>query len=778
MKILERVVFAVAVAGLLSGVAFGQSATGQANGKANGQANGQDKSNGRISHVGLGPKGNKIHHFFSVTREKDYRAQQSGKGTIEAQCSNTKAGDCTGLAMVYNGGPVMRNPTNYLIFWVPQSSLGAANNVSAGFPAGFTAGIENFFNNLSGTPFYNIVTQYNDSTGVPVPNSESLGAPSWVDTSTVAPSGCDGTSTGTYGNTPHCPIQDSDIQNEVNVALAANPTWLSPSNNVEYFVFTPAGIGECSNQSSGIWQCFGANEGLGPSQTDAFCAYHSNFGSTIYAYEPFASDGNCIGSDVGPTPNLANYPTSAAVDVQLSPVSHEMMESNTDPIPTSGWTGPNGGSDEIGDKCAYDYGYVAPDGTNVVLNGNRFQIQTEFSNDLTNACGGANAPPYCACTKRYGQDPGISFPASMDFGEVDGGNKLEKDLVIQNSSGGALNILNVRLDNTSSPDFSLLNVPPSAATLPAGESLTVQVQFAPPNGAGFAHPLATVVVDTDQTQFNTTTQTASNEDDTSVTSTVGVSPVANCQSVTVPTDPNMCSTSVASVNNGSYDPDTESVTVIQTPGGPYALGTTPVTLLVEDSVGDSASCVANVTVKDLQKPTITCPAAQTISCTSSSGAAATVTPTVFDNCPAVKSSCVPGSGTTFGFGTTPVTCTATDTSGNMSSCMTSVTVTDVAPVIASLVASPALLSPPNKKMVPVTMLVKESDLCDPSPSCTITAVTANQKLPASDIQITGPLTVNLANAGTGGHPLTYIVTVTCADHHGGSTSAQTSVISE
>jgi hypothetical protein len=41
--------------------------------------------------------------------------------------------------------------------------------------------------------------------------------------------------------------------------------------------------------------------------------------------------------------------------------------------------------------------------------------------------------------------------------------------------------------------------------------------------------------------------------------------------------------------------------------------------------------------------------------------------------------------------------------------------------------------------------------------------------------LTGPLSLKLKAAGNGGHAQTYIVSVTCADHHGGSTTAQTTV---
>src|SRR5882724_5925577 len=204
---------------------------------------------------------------------------------------------------------------------------------------------------------------------------------------------------------------------------------------------------------------------------------------------------------------------------------------------------------------------------------------------------------------------------------------------------------------------------------------------------------------------------------------------------------------------------------------------TPVTLVVNDSEGVNASCQSTVTVQDHQLPTISCPAPQTILCTSASGAAANLHPTVFDNCPAVTASCLPPSGSRFGFGTTSVTCTAMDASGNSSNCPTSVTVVDVPPVIASVVASPNVLRPPNKKLDPVTILVKDTDVCDPNPVCSISAVATNSgpAIAGTDYVITGPLNLKLKAAGNGGHALTYIVSVTCADHHGGSTTAQTTV---
>ena len=70
-------------------------------------------------------------------------------------------------------------------------------------------------------------------------------------------------------------------------------------------------------------------------------------------------------------------------------------------------------------------------------------------------------------------------------------------------------------------------------------------------------------------------------------------PVAACQNVIVAAIDDC--TVAASVDNGSFDPDGDQITVTQEPAGPYPLGTTEVTLNASD--GDKTdSCTAVVTV--------------------------------------------------------------------------------------------------------------------------------------------------------------------------------------
>jgi hypothetical protein len=154
-----------------------------------------------------------------------------------------------------------------------------------------------------------------------------------------------------------------------------------------------------------------------------------------------------------------------------------------------------------------------------------------------------------------------------------------------------------------------------------------------------------------------------------------VDPIAACQNVTTHTDPGVCVASGVSIDNGSTDPDNDTFTLNQTPANPYPEGTTAVTLTLTDQNGQTHSCVGNVTVKDLEPPTISCPASITAEFMSSAGAVVTFPlPAAADNCAVMTVTTAPASGSTFPIGTTTVTGTAVDTSGNTATCTFTVTV--------------------------------------------------------------------------------------------------------
>ncbi len=84
-------------------------------------------------------------------------------------------------------------------------------------------------------------------------------------------------------------------------------------------------------------------------------------------------------------------------------------------------------------------------------------------------------------------------------------------------------------------------------------------------------------------------------------------PVAVCRDLVLAADAN-CEghATVTDFDGGSSDPDGNPITVTISPEGPYALGTTLVTLTVTDSHGVASTCTARVTVEDRTAPTVEC----------------------------------------------------------------------------------------------------------------------------------------------------------------------------
>jgi hypothetical protein len=126
-----------------------------------------------------------------------------------------------------------------------------------------------------------------------------------------------------------------------------------------------------------------------------------------------------------------------------------------------------------------------------------------------------------------------------------------------------------------------------------------------------------------------------------------------------------------------------------------------------------------------QAPVISCPADITVNNDPGECAAAVAfSATASDDQNDVDVSCVPPSGSSFAEGTTAVACTATDFYGATDTCAFNVTVIDAeGPTIQNLSATPAVLWPPNHKMVNVVIDYDAIDNCDGAAlvSCTLTA---------------------------------------------------------
>ncbi|MFN9597033.1 MAG: beta strand repeat-containing protein, partial [Bacteroidota bacterium] len=194
---------------------------------------------------------------------------------------------------------------------------------------------------------------------------------------------------------------------------------------------------------------------------------------------------------------------------------------------------------------------------------------------------------------------------------------------------------------------------------------------------------------------NTAQFTVTDAGGNSMTVPVGVSvkdtikPVASCQNLSINLNGSgTASITAAQINNGSSDNcGISNMTVSPSSFTCANTGANTVTLTVTDLDGNTSTCTATVTVSDNSNPTITAPAA--ISATTNTGCTATGvslgTPTTGDNC--TVASVTNNAPSVFPLGSTTVTWTVTDGSGNTATATQVVTVTDnVNPTITAPVA--------------------------------------------------------------------------------------------
>lgn len=231
-----------------------------------------------------------------------------------------------------HGGPTMQNPVKaFLIYWLPSGVV--LDTTQTNGIGNFEILTQRFYNDVSATSWFNIATQYPGGCGANecvVANGSGavqLGG-AWVD-SQAYPS-----SKGTSSN----PLQDSDIQNEVQRAISQNH-W-SVSANSEFFVIT----GVFKSTGAGVVECNGGN----CTAPGGFCAYHSNFGlnggTALYGYlsdASFNTAGCSEGISTGPNGQLSS-------DREVALMSHEFMETVTDETGNAWWDSSTG--NEIGDN--------------------------------------------------------------------------------------------------------------------------------------------------------------------------------------------------------------------------------------------------------------------------------------------------------------------------------------------------------------------------------------------------------------------------------------------
>ena len=181
-----------------------------------------------------------------------------------------------------------------------------------------------------------------------------------------------------------------------------------------------------------------------------------------------------------------------------------------------------------------------------------------------------------------------------------------------------------------------------------------------------------------------------------VTVTDNTNPAVTCPSnITTTASGGACAATVNyTTPTGTDNCGTPTVACVPASGSSFPVGTTTVTCTATDASGNTGTCTFTVTVTDAAPPAVTCPS--NIMANAPAGTcSATVnytTPAGTDNCGTPTVMCVPASGSSFPVGTTTVTCTATDASGNMGTCSFTVTVRDA--------TAPAITCPSNVVVQP------------------------------------------------------------------------------
>ena len=210
-------------------------------------------------------------------------------------------------ALTYHGGPVLKKPVVYVVFW--------GFNNSGYDPSGEQTYMTNFLTGVGGTPWSATNHQYYQVVGTltqHIANQVGQLAGTWVDSTNAVPS------------------SPSDFQIQVEAGNLMNH--FAFNKYASYVVATPHGHN---------------TPGFGSS----FCAYHGatnqgGKGTISYTNMPYITD---AGRSCGE--NSVNGGSAGLLDGVSIVEGHEYSESETDPQLNAWWDGSNG--EEIGDLCAW-----------------------------------------------------------------------------------------------------------------------------------------------------------------------------------------------------------------------------------------------------------------------------------------------------------------------------------------------------------------------------------------------------------------------------------------
>ncbi len=269
--------------------------------------------------------------------------------------------------LLYKGGPVLAGNVNIYVIWYGDWEGNTARTL---IPA--------FIQDLSGSPYYQIVTDYSGHTTTEVAGGISTS----TDLLYVANS-------LTYAKSVSLAYPEGKMLSEDSVKAILLHVLESGEFPIDlnglYLILGSADV----EQQLGWWDAF----------CRTYCGWHVNtnlLGHDIkYAY---VGDTSRCPTECSPDNDSISPNGNIGADGMISVIAHEIVETVTDPDGDAWTYAPNlFVSQENADICAWTFGttYVAPNGStaNMRLNGKNYLVQQNFT------LGKAGNPGYCAMRK-------------------------------------------------------------------------------------------------------------------------------------------------------------------------------------------------------------------------------------------------------------------------------------------------------------------------------------------------------------------------------------------
>ena len=243
--------------------------------------------------------------------------------------------------------------------------------------------------------------------------------------------------------------------------------------------------------------------------------------------------------------------------------------------------------------------------------------------------------------------------------------------------------------------------------------------------------------------------------------------ITGCPSnITVSNDAGVCGANVNWTIPTATDNCTFTFTSSHNSGDLFPIGTTTVTYTAEDLYGNITTCAFDVTVNDTEPPVVTCPADITVTAGAGScDANITIPLPVFDdNCGLASiendfNNTADASGV-YPMGTTAVTFTVIDNSGNSATCSFNVTVQDMQPPVITCPADITVSADPGSCNASVTIAIPTAtDNCGTPTLTNNISGTAD----ASGVYSIGTTTVTYTATDNAGNSSTCSFTITVND---------------